>query len=68
MYKEVWNEADTFFIVFGWESSGGEVNTGVIFGGTVIQKIEGMISLPDSSYFDLKPNTPLVAPIAGRAV
>jgi hypothetical protein len=35
------------------------VNTGVIFGGGVIPKIRGDGGAPDSSYFDLKPNTPI---------
>jgi hypothetical protein len=36
----------------------GEVNTGVIFGGGIIQKIEEtMYVAPALSYFDLKPNT-----------
>jgi hypothetical protein len=34
------------------------VNTGVIFGGDVIPKNRGDGGAPDSSYFDLKPNTP----------
>jgi hypothetical protein len=57
MYKEGWNGAATFFIVFGWELSRGEVNTGVIFRGGVIPKNWGDSVAPDSSYFDLKPNT-----------
>jgi hypothetical protein len=36
------------------------VNTGVIFGGDTIPKNRGDAVAPDSSYFDLKPNTPLV--------
>jgi hypothetical protein len=35
------------------------VNTEVIFGGGVIPKNRGDGGAPDSSYFDLKPNTPL---------
>jgi hypothetical protein len=35
------------------------MNTGVIFGGGVIQKNRGDGVAPDSSNFDLKPNTPL---------
>jgi hypothetical protein len=35
------------------------VNTGVIFGGGVIPKNRGDGVAPDSSNFDLKPNTPL---------
>jgi hypothetical protein len=58
MYKEGWNEAATLSIVFGWESTGGEVNTEVIFGGGVIPKNRGDGDAPDSSYFDFKPNTP----------
>jgi hypothetical protein len=58
MYKEGWNEAAMFSIVFGWKSSRGEVNTGVIFGGGVIPKNWGDGGTPDSSYFDPKPNTP----------
>jgi hypothetical protein len=34
------------------------VNTEVIFGGGVILKIRGDGGAPDSSYFELKPNTP----------
>jgi hypothetical protein len=41
------------------------VNTGVIFGGGVIPKNRGDGDAPDSSYFNLKPNTPLVL-LSGR--
>jgi hypothetical protein len=58
MYKEGWNKATTFSIVFGWESTEGEVNTGVIFRGGVIPKNRGDDDASDSSYFDLKSNTP----------
>jgi hypothetical protein len=58
-YKEGWKGAATFSIVFGWESHGGEVNTGAIFGGGVIPKNRGDDVAPTSSYFDLKPNTSL---------
>jgi hypothetical protein len=37
------------------------VNTEVIFGGGVIPKNREDGGAPDSSYFDLKPNTPLIA-------
>jgi hypothetical protein len=60
MYKERWNKTVTFSIVFGWESSRGEMNPGVIFGGGVIPKNRGDGVAPDSSNFDLKPNTPLM--------
>jgi hypothetical protein len=58
MYKEGWNEVTMFSIVFGWESTGGEVNNGVIFGDGVIPKNRRDGGAPDSSYFDFKPNTP----------
>jgi hypothetical protein len=41
------------------------VNTGVIFGGGVIPKNRGDDGAPDSSYFDIKPNTPQVQSTAG---
>jgi hypothetical protein len=34
------------------------MNIGVIFGGGVIPKNRANGGAPDSSYFDLKPNTP----------
>jgi hypothetical protein len=39
------------------------MNTGVIFEGGVIPKNRGDGGAPDSSYFDLKPNTPLTSMI-----
>jgi hypothetical protein len=57
MYKEGWKGAATISIVFGRESRGGEVNTGVIFCGGMIPKNRGDDVVPVSSYFDLKPNT-----------
>nr|ACR37141.1 unknown [Zea mays] len=41
-----------------------EKNPGVVFCGDVIPKSRGNDVAPDSSYFDLKLNTPLVAPSA----
>jgi hypothetical protein len=48
------------------------MNTRVIFGGGVIPKNRGDGVAPDSSNFDLKPNTPLVhsatSPVPKRKV
>jgi hypothetical protein len=41
------------------------VNTGVIFRGGVIPKNRGDGGVTDSSYFDLKPNTPYRTPGVG---
>jgi hypothetical protein len=56
MYIVGWERAAIVSIVFGWESRRGEINIGVVFGGGVIQKIEGTVSPPLHPHFDLKPN------------
>lgn len=41
MYKRRWKEAATFYMVFRWESRGGEVNTTTIFESGTAQKSNG---------------------------
>ena len=49
MYKEGWKEAATISIIFEPEPRENELNTVVIFGGSVIKKIKSTMSLPPHS-------------------